>query len=102
MLSINKIEKAPGIWVYNNAFDSQDFCSQVEEQSSMEWPYLEWHSSQTGDGENTATSEYRSSLEMSLNVLYGSDVNESLQELKTLFIENILKPVDQCVWDYRN
>lgn len=102
LLSVNKIEKAPGVWVYEDAFETGNFCEEIEKESSKDWPYISWYSSQTGDGVNTSTSEYRSSLEMHLGILYGDTVNEQLQNLKDTLLEDILKPIDKCVWDYRN
>lgn len=98
---IKKYEKAPCILVYEDAFDIENFIELIEEETQQSWPYMEWMSSQTGDGENSAINEYRTSLEIFLNPLFEADV-ERLNSLKNLFIEKIFPKIDECVWDYRN
>lgn len=102
MLSIEKFENAPCIWVYKNAFDSQNFINLIEEETKKVWPYIGWVQSSTGSGEYSQTNEYRTSLEMSMNVLFSDTINENLQHLQDIFIDNIFKKIDECVWDYRN
>ena len=88
--------------MYENYFDADDFCNMVEKEASKDWPYLQWYASKTGDGDISSISQYRTSLEMSVSILYSADINESLKDLRDFFVESILKPIDQCVWDYRN
>ncbi len=103
MLSIEKFEQAPCIFIYRKAISSDNFIKMIEEEASKSWPYLLWTQSSTGDGDNNGfISEYRTSLEMSMHPLLSEEVNEDLSELQTKLIEDILKPIDQCVWDYRN
>lgn len=102
MLSINKEEKAPCVWIYENAFDTGDFCEKIEKEASKDWPYIDWYGSRTGDGAVSTTSEYRSSLEMSMALLCQNEINDSLKDLRDHFIDNIIKPIDKCVWDYRD
>ena len=103
MLSIEKFEQAPCIFIYRKAINSDNFISMIEEEASKSWPYLLWAQSSTGDGDNNGfISEYRTSLEMSMNPLLLEDVNQDLAEVQSKLVEDILKPIDQCVWDYRN
>lgn len=103
MLSVEKFEQAPCVFIYKKAIDSSNFINMVEEESSKSWPYLMWTQSSTGDGENNGfISEHRTSFEMSMNPLLLGDVNEDLVKIQNKLIEDILKPIDQCVWDYRN
>lgn len=100
-MSIEKEEKAPCIWVYKDAFDSKNFCELVEEQTEKDWALIDWSSSYTGDGQQRSISEYRTSLEMSMEPFFSTTINEDLKDLQSLFIENIFSKIDECVWDYR-
>lgn len=104
MLSIEKFESAPCIFIYRNAFDCGNFIELIEKEANRSWPYLSWNRSETGGIPNQAglISEYRTSLEMSLQPLTLEEVNDELQELQTILIEHIFKPIDLCIYDYRN
>lgn len=101
MLSIEKYENAPCVFVYKNAFDVKNFIEKIEEETEQSWPYLDWVQSKTGDGEGMTMSEYRTSLEMYMETLFSAQV-ERLDYVKDLFINEIFKDIDKCVWDYRN
>jgi hypothetical protein len=98
---IEKFEKAPCIWVYKDAFDSKDFVQKLEEEAQKSWAYLSWQQSSTGDGHRTAISEYRSSVEISLNAFYNDEIVDDLIDMKTQWTEDIYPKIDECVWDYR-
>lgn len=102
MSSLKKFDNAPGILVYENYFNSGDFISLIEKEAKREWPYLDWSQSRTGDSSTLNTSEYRTSLEMSMTALLQKDVVDELEPLKEVFVETIFKPIDECVYDYRN
>lgn len=102
MLSIDKYEEAPCVWVYRNAFDVKNFIELIEKESEKNWPYLDWKSSKTGDGENTVISSYRTSLEMRLDTILQETVAEDLSLIKDIFVKDIFSNIDKCVWDYRN
>lgn len=104
MLSIEKYEAAPCIFVYRNAIDSKNFVELVEEEANKSWPYLTWNRSQVGGNPSQEgfITEYRTSLEMSMQPLLTKDVNEDLKKLQEIMVENIFKQLDKCVWDYRN
>jgi hypothetical protein len=95
-----KKEKQPAIWVYEDSFDCSDFISKIEEEASKDWGYLSWFSSTTGEGQSGLVSEYRTSYEMSLNVLLEKKINDELAEISEQF-KNIFSDIDKCVWDYR-
>jgi hypothetical protein len=101
LLSIEKEEKAPCIWVYKNAFDSKNFCELVEEETEKDWPYIDWVYSSTGDDQDRQTSEYRTSLEMSMNLFFSETINKNLKHIQDLFLKDIFSKIDECVWDYR-
>jgi hypothetical protein len=101
LLSIEKEEKAPCIWVYKNVFDSKNFCELIEKETQKEWPLIDWFYSNTGDGEQTKISEYRTSLEMPMDPFFSDTINEDLKSLQNLFIEDIFSKIDECIWDYR-
>lgn len=103
MLSIEKFEQAPCIFIYRNALKSDNFINLIEDEANKNWPYLLWQQSITGDGANHGNvGDYRTSVEMSMNTLMSEDINEDLKELKIKFAEDILDPLDKCIWDYRN
>lgn len=103
LLSIEKFEQAPCVFIYRKAIQSDNFINLIEDEASKSWPHLIWLQSSTGDGNNNGfISEYRTSVEMSMNPLLLEDVNEDLEEIKNKFVEDILMPIDKCVWDYRN
>lgn len=101
MKSVEKVEKAPCIFVYKNFFDVQNFVELVEEEAQKPWPYLDWRSSVTGDGNDITESEYRTSLEMVMDPLAQAEVNSDLKELSEMFY-SIFTDIDKCIWDYRN
>jgi len=96
-----KKEKQPAIWVYENAFDCGDFIEKIESEAGKEWSYIPWSSSSTGGGSGGVISEYRTSYEMSLNALLEKDIAGDIKDLSDQF-KDILKDIDECVWDYRN
>jgi hypothetical protein len=100
--SVEKIEKAPCIWVYKNSFDSKNICDLLEKESEKDWPYLSWNKSATGQKDNTLYSEYRTSLEMDVSSLFLYEIEESLKTIQKIMIEDIFKPINNCIWDYRN
>lgn len=100
-MEIEKFESAPCIFVYNDCFSSDNFISLVEKESSSSWPYMSWVSSTTGSGGGGITSEYRSSLSMSLLPIMTDEVVERLEPLRDSFRNEIFEPLEKCVWDYR-
>lgn len=103
MLSIDKIEKAPCIWIYKNAFDSKNFCELIEKETQKDWPLIDWVLSSTGDSSaNQKVSEYRTSLEMSMEPFFSQTINENLKDIQEIFFNDILEKIDKCIWDYRN
>jgi hypothetical protein len=103
LLSIEKFENAPCIFIYRNALKVGNFIELVEDEASKSWPYLLWMQSSTGDGvKDGFIGDYRTSLEMSMGLFLSEDINEDLKDLKDKFIENILTPLNECIWDYRN
>lgn len=102
MSLIEKFEKAPCIWVYKNIIDSDEFISLIEKESQIDWPYLSWDVSKTGDGDVSRISEYRTSLEMSMHPLMIDDIKvERIQEISNIFLNKIFNPIDDCIVDYR-
>ena len=101
MLSIEKNEKAPCIWVYENAFDSKNFCELIEQETEQDWALIDWTSSYTGDGTNRSVNEYRTSLEMSMSPFFSETINEKLKPLQDIFLNDIFPQIDKCIWDYR-
>ena len=102
MSSIKTFDNAPCIMVYEDYFDSSNFISLVEKETKKEWPYLDWSQSRTGNNSDLNTSQYRTSLEMSMAQLLQEQVVDELKDLKDAFINNIFKPIDECIYDYRN
>lgn len=101
MSSVKKFNNAPCIVVYEDYFDASNFIELVEKETQKNWPYLDWTQSKTGQDENTQTSTYRTSIEMSMAPLMHKNVIDELKDLSTLFMENIFYPIDKCVYDYR-
>lgn len=101
MKSIEKIEKAPCIFLYKDFFDVKNFIELAEKESEKSWAYLDWSSSVTGDGNDRTESEYRSSLEMNLDILLQDEVIDDLKEISNLF-KSIFLDIDKCIYDYRN
>lgn len=97
---IEKFEKAPCVWVYHDYFDVKNFISMVEEEAEKPWPYIGWDKSITGDGAETAVSEYRSSLSIEIAQLLYDEVVDGVKNLSNTFKE-IFKLIDECIWDYR-
>ena len=97
---IEKIEKAPCIWIYHNYFDVENFISMIEEDATKSWPYIGWGDSITGDGSNTAVSEYRSSLSADVCPLLNEDTVSDIAEMSQSF-KKIFRSIDECIWDYR-
>lgn len=102
-MSIEKFDLAPCIFVYRSALNSENFIELIEQEASKNWPYLTWNRSQTGGNNNSlgTVSDYRTSLEMSMAPLMSEEVNKDLENLQSILIEQIFKPIDQCIWDYR-
>lgn len=102
-MSIEKFDLAPCIFVYRGALNSENFIELIEQEASKNWPYLTWNRSQTGGNNNSlgTVSDYRTSLEMSMAPLMSEEVNKDLENLQSILIEQIFKPIDQCIWDYR-
>lgn len=102
MLSIEKVEEAPCIWVYKNAFDSKNFCELIEEETEKDWSLVNWAVSSTGDGiKNNKVSEYRTSLEMPMDPFFSPTINQDLKDMQDIFLNDIFAKIDECVWDYR-
>lgn len=101
-MHINKIEAAPCIFIYEDAFNTDNFIELIEEETHKEWPYLEWMSSKIGGDDDSVVSEYRTSLEMPTYTMFEEGVSDQIDFIKEKFLKNILEPVDKCVWDYRN
>ena len=99
---IEKNDQVPCLWVYKNAIDVGDVIDLVEEQAKKEWAYAEWTPSGTGGQDEMIQNEYRSSLELDLNIFLADTSNPDLIDLHGKLIDNIMVPLDQCVWDYRN
>lgn len=102
MSSIQKFDSAPCVLVYKDYFNAGNFIELLEEESKREWPYLDWNQSKTGGNEETKTSTYRTSLEMSMTPLLQKEVAEELKDIQQVFLNEIFKPIDLCVYDYRN
>lgn len=101
MMSVEKIEEMPAVWVYKNYFDVENFIDKFEEESQKPWAYIEWSKSFTGDGDNAHESEYRSSLEAPVGMLLQPDITEDMKDLADSY-KKIFASIDECVWDYRN
>lgn len=103
MLSIEKFELAPCVFVYRNALDAANFTELIEQEASKSWPYLTWNKSQTGGNEDSpgVISDYRTSLEMSMIPLMSHEINKDLEQIQNILLEKIFKPIDECIWDYR-
>lgn len=102
MLSIEKKENAPCIWVYKDAFDSKNFCELIELETEKEWPLVDWLYSNVGDSGNARITEHRTSLEMSMHPFFSETINKDLKHIQDIFIKDIFTKIDECVWDYRN
>jgi hypothetical protein len=102
LLSIEKFEKAPCVFVYRDAIRASNFVEMVEEESARNWPYLVWNRSRTGDGKENYESEHRTSLEMGVDVLLSQEIVDDLKEIRDIFVNDIFMPMNECIWDYRN
>lgn len=97
---IETFENAPCINIYNDVFDAAEFLDLIETESKNSWSYMPWSSSKTGA--SMIASSYRTSVEMSLGVICTDTVVERLQPIQDCFVEKLFKPIDACIWDYRN
>ena len=102
MTVLNKIEEAPGIWVYKDSFDCTGFIDKLEKETQRSWPYIDWSRSKTGAKDSLMDTEYRSSVETSMQIFMQNDIVDDLKDLKEMYINNILLRIDECVWDYRS
>lgn len=98
-MSIKKYEAAPCVYVYEDQLNSKEFINLIEKESRDSWPYLSWVSSTTGN--DSAISEYRSSLEMSVEPLHLDTVVDRLKPLQQEYRTNIFEPLQRCIHDYR-
>lgn len=96
---IEKYENAPCIVVYREAMSVGNFTELVEAEASQSWPYMEWLKS--GVGMEGSHGEYRTSLEMPLYPIMQETVNDRLKEMADVFLNDIFKPLNECIWDYR-
>jgi hypothetical protein len=96
-----KKEKAPGIWIYEECFDSSSFIELIEKEAEKTWGYLTWTSSSTGGQDRSVISDYRTSLEMVVTPLIESEVHESIQPIADEFM-SIFSSIDKAIWDYRD
>lgn len=101
MLSVEKFDQAPCIWIYKNAFDPKQFINLIEKEANKNWAYLEWMESKTG-GEDHIATNYRSSLEMNMGALFSETIVDEILDIRNIFIDDIFKSIDECVWDYRD
>jgi hypothetical protein len=97
---IEKFEDAPCIVIYHAALDVDDFIDLIEDEASQSWPYLEWGKS--GVGGEISYGEYRTSLEMSLHPISQETENERLVKIQKKYEQNVFKPMNECIWDYRS
>jgi len=97
---IEKNEKVPCLWIYKDAIDVGDIVDLIEDQTKKEWPYAEWQPSSTGTTEYG--NEYRSSLGLDVNIFLAETENVDIKNLHERLVNDIIKPIDECVWDYRN
>lgn len=97
---IEKTEKVPCLWVYKDVIDVGDVVDLIEDQTKKEWPYVEWQPSTTEGSEYG--DEYRSSLGLDLNIFLAETENPDIKELHEKLVNNVVKRIDECVWDYRN
>lgn len=102
MSSIKKFDNAPGIVIYEDCFDTANFVDLIEKEALKEWPYIDWVQSRTGADDETKVSDYRTSVEMSLMPISQKDIIDELKEVQDVYLNNIFKKIDQCVYDYRN
>ena len=100
-MSVVKNQTAPAIWVYEDVFDSDLFIELIENETSKDWPYISWSSSQTGDGINQSISEYRTSLEISIDNIVLDTNNPEIKKIQETFFKDIFLPIDECVIDYK-
>jgi hypothetical protein len=96
---------APGINVYYDIYDAEEFIKLAEKEASKDWPRLEWDRSSEDyangeDGAASKQSEYRSSLGMSLSTIMTHDELPELKEIQASFLK-LFTSIDACVWDYR-
>jgi hypothetical protein len=101
MMSIEKIEEMPCVWVYKNYFEVKDFIEKFEEETQKSWPYIDWNRSRIGGNSGNTESEYRSSLEAPIGNLLNDDLVDDIAELGEQY-KNIFSSIDKCIWDYRN
>jgi len=97
---IEKNEKVPCLWIYKDATDVGDVISLIEDETKKEWPYVEWQTSTTEGSEYG--NEYRSSLGLDVNIFLAETENVDIKNLHEKLVNDVIKPIDECVWDYRN
>jgi hypothetical protein len=93
-------ELAKGIFLYENVFDAEDFVQMIEKEAAKDWPYLSWVPSSTGNG---TVSEYRTSYQLELGILLGTDVIDGhrLHKVSQLW-KKMFNAIDRYVYDYRD
>lgn len=102
LFEIEKFDDLKCVHIYKNAFNTGNLIDLIDEESKREWPYIEWGRSRTGDGQEIQLSEHRTSLEIDLGIVLQDEVSDDLRPLRDYIIDNLLVPIDECVWDYRN
>lgn len=93
-------ELAKGIFLYENVFDAEDFVQMIEKEAAKDWPYLSWVPSSIGNG---TVSEYRTSYQLELGILLGTDVIDGhrLYKVSQLW-KKMFNAIDRYVYDYRD
>lgn len=89
---------AVGIVIYDDVFKTGNFIELLEQECLNEWGYLQWDFASQG---NYEVNDHRTSRNCYMSPLMAENITvRRVKQLRDVWL-SILKPVDDCVRDYR-